>query len=336
MKLYTLLVAKLGVVPAIVLSQIFYWNQGRLRVKRKGTLWLAKSRAEMCQETGISLYQEKRAIAYLKRHGWIIVERGLFGNRITPHIQLTKKGRLLFEEMIGKKKADLLAAVADDKLESEEANPLVHGASNPVSSNTAANTTINTAVGGYAAKSKIKNSKDQSQGKTKCPSPYCAAPPPQKISAMDSQQTLAKLQSKKAALPVPAEGSVTVAKLALAWEKLVPHYHDLPVLPGGMKVKPLTLKEKGMLGLYLKAVGSADAYAIMHCAVRDWGHVALAVKESKGESVPTVPRVNYLLRHWDIAVGCLKKQQQQLSAKTNSGVKMMSEAEQKSKLLLGK
>jgi hypothetical protein len=331
MKLYPSLVAKLGAVPAIVLSQIFYWNDGRLRVKRKGAWWLAKSRAEMCKETGLSLHQQKRAITFLKRYGWIIVERGLFNNRITPHIQLTKKGRLLFEETIASKPTSWSEAGGADPLEATDANPLVQNDANPITVTTAVNTAATTAVGDYVAKSKSKTQKELSQGEEE-KKKMMMVKVENKVIAMDSKEMLAKLKEKK--LPA-ADGPKNAAGLALAWQKLVPYYHDLPVLPGGLKIKPLTQKEIGMLAMFLKAVGKDEAYVTLHWSIQNWHLLSISVKEQKGGMLPTVPGVNYLLRYYDVAIGCYKKQQQS-PAKANSGPKLVSEAEQKSKLLVGK
>jgi hypothetical protein len=77
----------------VVLCQIMYWHEGRLRVWRKGQYWLAKSRADMCAETGITLDQYKRIMPLLVKQGWIKLERGLFKNKVTPMIQLTEKGQ---------------------------------------------------------------------------------------------------------------------------------------------------------------------------------------------------------------------------------------------------
>ena len=89
------LVAATGdVICALILSKIIAWNQpdknGRtyLRVRRKGTLWLAKSRETMCKDTGITIHQYKRAMPILVKQGWIVMERGLFAGKVTPHIQL--------------------------------------------------------------------------------------------------------------------------------------------------------------------------------------------------------------------------------------------------------
>ena len=54
---------------ATVLSQIMYWHKGRLRVHFNGKLWLAKSRVEMCQETGITLDQVQAYNAFTGETG---------------------------------------------------------------------------------------------------------------------------------------------------------------------------------------------------------------------------------------------------------------------------
>lgn len=59
----------------VLLSQVFYWfSNNRLRVRRKGRLWLAKTREELAGECGLSLDQYKRAIRKLKDAGLVVVE----------------------------------------------------------------------------------------------------------------------------------------------------------------------------------------------------------------------------------------------------------------------
>jgi hypothetical protein len=305
LELYPSLVKRVGLLPALVLSKIFYWYSGRLRVKRKGQLWLAKSRAEMCEETGLSLDQQNRAIASLKHQGLIIVERGLFKNQVTPFIQLTKRGFELFEET-----KSLQSIVAEVPQPVVAELPQSIGAESPQSSTVlhdTKGTTATTTLGDYVAK------------------------------PMHSKQVTELLQGKKGA-KVPDNVLVkNAATLAMWWQRLVPYYHNLPVLEGGLKIKPLTHKEIGMLAKFLKAVGREHAYALMHWAIANWWQLTVSVKEAKGGggASSTWPRVGYLLQHYDVVVGCYKKSQQPV-AKVNSGLKMLSEAEQKAKLLVGK
>lgn len=117
-----LLVSKTGShVAAATLGQIMYWHQGRLKIKRRNTYWLVKSRTEMCEETGMTLDQYKRVIPKLIAQGWIVTERGLFQNKITPFIQLTAAGHDLMRECL-----------MGTPLVQKDANPLVQGCSNPL------------------------------------------------------------------------------------------------------------------------------------------------------------------------------------------------------------
>ena len=309
---------------AIMLSQIHYWyqpsnkdNLSKLRVKRKGQWWIAKSYKGWWDDCRLTRGQVDRVIPFLVKLKLIEVKVFRYGKGSLQHgpppvRHIRSLGFHLHKESI------IAAPYAITN-----SLPACKGTTTDYGTEITAEITLQ------------KNSKDQSQEKN---STHCIPSCNQKVAVMNSQDTLAHLAAKKATLTVPAEPK-NASGLALAWQKLVPHYHDLPALGDGLKIKPLVAKEVGMLAKFLKAVGKDQAYGVMHCAVRDWDRLALAVKEQKGESMPTVPRVNYLLRHWDIALGCLKKQQSLIAtphAAPNSGVKMMSEAEQKAKLLAGK
>jgi hypothetical protein len=113
---YPALVSLIGDhASAAVFCQILYWNEGRLRVVRKGQYWLAKSRAEMCKETAITLDQYKRIMPLLVKLDLIRLERGLFKNKVTPMIQLTEKGRNALHR---------LGPLPTPTLEDDPANPL--------------------------------------------------------------------------------------------------------------------------------------------------------------------------------------------------------------------
>lgn len=85
----------LGSLPAaLILEQILYWHcpdkhgKCKLRVWAKGILWLAKSRQEMMEETGVTLKQYRTAIPALQKAGLIDYRIGGFAGKPTPFIQL--------------------------------------------------------------------------------------------------------------------------------------------------------------------------------------------------------------------------------------------------------
>lgn len=82
------------VVTAVLLSQIIFWfkpdkqGKSKLRVVRGGRLWLAKSREEMMEETGLTLDQYRRSIRKLKSKGLVETKIMMFDGVTTPHIRL--------------------------------------------------------------------------------------------------------------------------------------------------------------------------------------------------------------------------------------------------------
>jgi len=127
-------------VGAAALSQIMYWTP-RATITRKGSLWIAKPRAELCAEVGMTLDQYKRVMPLLVELGWIVQERGLFANRVTPHLQLTAKGKAWLAGQQGAKAVNQLVALTTNQLVAKDPNPLVAKDPNLITENTAEITT---------------------------------------------------------------------------------------------------------------------------------------------------------------------------------------------------
>ena len=87
-----------GHLGGLLLSQIIYWHKpgksGRpkLRVKRKGELWLAKARTDWWDEIRITEWEYDTAIKVLKQKGIVEVRNFHFGGKKTPHIRLLWDG----------------------------------------------------------------------------------------------------------------------------------------------------------------------------------------------------------------------------------------------------
>jgi hypothetical protein len=81
-------------VVGSLLSQIAYWSKNdkkgktKLRVKRGGMLWIAKTREQWMAESGISLKQYKRAIVVLKDKGIVETKLMKFNGVPTTHLRL--------------------------------------------------------------------------------------------------------------------------------------------------------------------------------------------------------------------------------------------------------
>jgi hypothetical protein len=310
---------------AIVLSQIYYWYQpgkdgkSKLTVYKKGHWWIVKSHRGWWDDCRLSRRQVDRAINLLVQKKLIEVKVMRYGRGSDDHgPPPVRHIRSLGFHLKGHSMSAPTGGVTDS-------TPGCNG----TSINYGTKTTAETTLASQGKKSQEK--KAQGKSKVKNPSPNCAAPLP-----MDSKQTLAKLQEKqKPATGFPETLPVkNAAALALWWQRLVPHYYPQYWQSDGLKVKPLTGKEIGMLAKFMQAVGKADAYAVMHWSVKAWPAFAnevLYAKGSKSGVSPTWPRVNYLYAHWDVAVICYKKSQQ-----PNLGPALLSEAEQKAHILGGK
>lgn len=92
-------------IAGLLLSQIVYWhlpnknNESKLRVKKKGQMWLAKGRSDWWEECRISEKQFDRAVKILVDKG--IVEKKLFKFDGTPTVHLRLEKDKLMELING-------------------------------------------------------------------------------------------------------------------------------------------------------------------------------------------------------------------------------------------
>lgn len=104
-------------LAALLLSQIVYWHLPdksggltKLRVKKKGKLWLVKQRKDWWTEIRMNVRQVDRAMKVLKEKGYIEAEIHRFDNLTAQHIRLIPEkfmpdyllaaGKLIEEEQI--------------------------------------------------------------------------------------------------------------------------------------------------------------------------------------------------------------------------------------------
>jgi hypothetical protein len=81
-------------VAGILLSQILYWHlpgkndSSRLRVKKEGSYWLAKTQNDWFDECRITAKQYRRAINILKKLGFIETKVFKFAGDPTTHLKI--------------------------------------------------------------------------------------------------------------------------------------------------------------------------------------------------------------------------------------------------------
>lgn len=317
-------------LPAtVMLSQIAYWYQpskkgtmSKLRVFKSGHWWIAKSHKGWWDDCRLTRRQVDRATRLLVNHGLIAVKIFRYGRstswRGPPPV---RHYRLVVS--LSSLHLKCISTIAPTGAFTEDAIKC-NGTTIDYSTETTTESTLATVSQAQGKHFKKNNPLIAPTGAV---SPLIAATVAIENDNMNSKQVLVKLEEKKQ--PEQSAPPKNAAGLALYWQKLVPYYHDLPVLEGGLKIKPLTHKEIGMLAGFLKAVGKEEAPAIMRWVVEHWLAYVVEVKQTKGSgNPPTIPRVDYLLKHYDIAVLCYKNSQQPVK----SGIKVFTAAEQKAKL----
>jgi hypothetical protein len=253
---------------AVVLSQIMYWHSGRLRVKRKGTLWLVKSRADMCKETGITLDQYKRVMPLLKRKGFITCERGLFQNKVTPFIRLTEVGQSV---MVGLRMT-------------KPPNPLVaHDTNQLVASDTNLNTESTYKEYDQKTGASASGGGEQEQG---------AAGVGKKVVGEVGEGVSMK------ATDVLKNQKVGVSS------SLGAHWKAKMALESGAFQHPLTAKEAGQLKQLSKYLGSVETTkATIDYVIDHWATFAHLAGNAAGLfTVPSEPHIGFLLKHHAVAV----------------------------------
>lgn len=91
-------VEKFGLPAGALLSQISYWfykasdGKSYWMVERFGHRWLAHTREQFSQETGMSLSTIRGAIERLQKCGAIVVEQHLFGGKNVSYIRFGPGG----------------------------------------------------------------------------------------------------------------------------------------------------------------------------------------------------------------------------------------------------
>lgn len=77
---------------ALLIYRLAYWMP-KARIKRDGFLWVARSRSEWCDETGLSIDQYNRALRRLKDIGLVVAEQHLFAGKNVTHMRITELGQ---------------------------------------------------------------------------------------------------------------------------------------------------------------------------------------------------------------------------------------------------
>ena len=261
---------------ATVLSQIIYWHKGRLRVQRKGLYWLAKSRAEMCRETGITLRQYKRIIPALIQQDLIIVERGLFQNKVTPFIRLTDHGV---------KVANRLGLKVSNQLVPKGSNGLVPKGANLYSTEITTESTSDLAMHASPERGEEVPLPGEDFGRSRS-------------TQIDGVGKKGVGETMRAREILKAHQAPLKGNLGAYWKSCVALVDDT-------FQHHLTVKELGQLKMLSKFLGERTRPVIAY-AVEHWYTFASKAGNAANTSWPPTPNIGFLLKHYHVAVNLLK------------------------------
>jgi len=325
-----------SVAAGVLLSQIVYWNlptgsgASKLKVEVDGRPCLAKSREEMCEETGLGEWQRRAAMETLEALGFISTEVHLFQGKVTTHIFFHAE--------------KVLAALADPpkkvprkgktpkpiSMESTRSNGGNHKMHIVVSSKTSlqrlpSETTdrdyLASGLRPSATTQIFSEDSNSQQGKPsllavgKSPGvgqiPTAQAITTQQVAPIQGVEPMASASEVLKALAAKQAGKQTgdlgVMGLASLWTRKVGEKK-------GEFQKALTGKDKGQLKLLQKALGEKTGPAL-EFAVTHWGRFAFEAGQAKGlKHTPDDPVIGFVLQYHDVLVRLMDKPVVQLVA----------------------
>lgn len=78
-------------LAAIVLERLQYWTP-KATIQREGVLWIAKSRADLMDETGLTAKQLRTSLEKLREKDLIETTQSIIGGKNVLHVRLTHQG----------------------------------------------------------------------------------------------------------------------------------------------------------------------------------------------------------------------------------------------------
>lgn len=265
------------VVVGVLLSQIWYWYQpnkqgkNKLQVMRDGFFWIAKTREEWMEETGLTLEQYKRALSVLKQKRFIEVRVMKFRGIAMSHLRLNR-------ETVEAAVAGKVGIDTPEKIQPLK-TPNDSGGVSP-SNRVESKTPTGWCVSHQSYTETTAENTKQRFGVTAKPG---ETPEEKQVEQMKLNQILAAQKGKP---PETITGH---------WQKHLGYLEE-------KCVKPLSAKEKGQLKQLSIKLGESTK-PVIDLVFSDWGKFASLAKVKNGlETFPTSPHVGFLLKYYDVAM----------------------------------
>lgn len=285
---------------AIILERIQYWTP-RTRVKRKDGAWIAKSRADLMRETGLTEKQVRTALERLKTRDLIETSRHDFGGETILHLRFSLRGTLTMRDA-GLLKAEQPAPEGQTAMAPQgqtamalEGHSLTQGDIDKgiYTSGFIPEKTSNEVSPGIAIslKSKITGKRTDigeavPKKGAKAPTPLSPAP---KL-GLSSADASAKLSARGKGVP-HAKNSKKLS-LGAVWQDAMAKAYPKEFHPG------LTMQAQGQLSQLAKKLPGLDVEAVVRSIISDWpSFTEKCTRDAKAFDVPLRPMAGFALKY---------------------------------------
>lgn len=273
-------VCAVGLEASLLLAQVAYWfkpsktGKSKLRVKREGKLWIAKSHEAWQREVNLSPWGVRCALRTLVRDGYVERRKWFFSGKTVLHIHLTEKGRRLLITARASGEFLLTGQVNSSQPYTEE----LQTEELQVNSSEANASLI-------LEEKKMTLTIKSKDGKTKV------------INPLEGKSVLDVLKEKAIVGKKHVPKSNTVDGLVATWVTVVPECFPKS------KFISITVEQKGMFKHFLDKCPNGEAVLVLEYTIRNWGKfVFQAEKSYSAYKVPALPSIGHVLKYIGAAV----------------------------------
>lgn len=258
---------------SLLLLRIVHWSK-YARIQFGGHLWVVKSAAEWCAETGLNSKQYERAIYLLRQKNLVITEGHLFANKYTTHARLTDDFKAFMEDFLGATEPPTKGATATPKTGSL----YIH-------QETTLETTLSNTLPSTSS------------------SEACDPPAPQKEFSGEPEEEIAMPKETHSVMDV-IHGKLNPKSKGKAPPMTTKAINEWKARCGEVTGKfqiDFTMKQVGLMKQFVTAC-PGDPIKLLRAIASDWVSFVEAVKDSKGvKSFPSEPRFEFVHLHRDVA-----------------------------------
>lgn len=265
-----------------LMSGISFWfapskaGTSKLRIRKDGQLWIARSRAEWAEDCGLSERQVERALASLRQKGLIITRQGLWAGKAILHVSLSAISSSSPPKTVDSGAPKTVDSIYRSNKQKKHTSILATG------------------VAELECKDKLQEVAETMPIKFNKPS----TPKKEEAPALSVSDIAAKL---KAGGPVRLNHIKPDSwqELEYLWKVLVPKlYSDCGFIN-------FTMKDKGQFKMVYQTIEKSPHHprdVVEHC-LRNWSDFGWSVKMDTGlKDYPPKPNIGFLLKYVASAV----------------------------------